>query len=93
MKLSKPPFKKLNNHLTLGILREILYKNPTMSLDTPILVQRVEDSYFENKGSGWSENSLIVEDPYMPGTTNQYSQAWCAFYDEEREVICLDIHY
>ena len=49
--LTKTDLYNRNHYLTVGALRKAL-SNPNLKDDSPVLVQRVEDRYFEN--NNWS---------------------------------------
>ena len=48
-----------NGHLSVGSLRRFLKKNPELSDDTPVVIQRVEDMYYDgfdfngSQTNGW----------------------------------------
>lgn len=51
--LTKEKLKDFNNHgLTMKELRKFVNDNPQIEDTTPVLCERIEDSYF-NKNNGW----------------------------------------
>lgn len=72
-------------YFTVGRLKKFLNDNKSLSDDSLILIQRVEDRYYEKHG--WS---TIKRKDYM-GETNEYSPAWGVFCEET--LLFIDLHY
>jgi hypothetical protein len=51
-KLSKNDLKARHHGLTVGDLRKFLMDHPEISDDQPVLIERVEDIYFQKHGWG-----------------------------------------
>ena len=53
----------LDNYLTVGELLKFIEKH-NIPMDAPVLMQRVEDSYYE-PGNGWLENSWFMDGDFI----------------------------
>ena len=63
-----------NEHcLTIGELKEMLYKFGPEEANLPVFVERIHDHYFENRG--WT--TLKVEGDY-PEDKDEFIKSWCA---------------
>lgn len=66
-----------NHHLSVGALRKFLEKNPDLTDDTPVVIQRVEDMYydgFEFNGSqtnGWGVWAHAGDSYYSAKSMNE----------------------
>lgn len=99
-KITKKKLKEGYKHsLTVGRLKKFLtdYNLPD---GAKVVVQRVEDRYYENHG--WSV--YLKEDPFNSPVKDengnsikcfcQYTPAWsCVKYADEDDVLFIDLHY
>ena len=69
--------------ITVGELKEIIYK---LSDDTPIYIERIEDSYFDGT-KGWS----TIEFPFYPDMTTDGIRAFGAYVNDNR--LLIHAHY
>lgn len=96
---------KDRNCLTVGEIKRFLAKYD-MPDDAPVLIQRVEDKYYEGVDiSGMSSVSgMLPKDSrsdrwkVYPKTQftgpTQYHPAWgCVYYKEDKEILFIDLHY
>jgi len=92
-------------YCTVGILKEHLEKF-NIPDNAPILIQRVEDVYYEKhnwgiylkKGMDYcmeDHNKLISKDPkFLKSMMEQYHPAWSpASYGDDKDILFLDLHY
>jgi len=99
-------FKKCGS-LTIGDLRKWLDNNNDLPEDSLIMIQRVEDKYYEGLDvSGLrSSNGILPEgsksegwgqyqkEQSYSGITN-YHPAWCCLrYKDEKNLMFIDLHY
>ena len=78
---------KKSQYLTVGKLKEILYKYPN---DALVVSQRVEDVYFEKHN--W--NTIKKPDHLYPEENNEYSPVWSVVnYKDDENCLYLDLHY
>lgn len=80
--LSKEDLKYLNAGLTVGMLREFLSKHPELPDDGLVMIERVEDVYYEKHG--WKV--------YKKGD-DEYHPAWCSKLYPEDNNLFIDLHY
>lgn len=84
--------------LTVGDLKEFLYKH-NFPNDTKILIQRVEDVYYEKHGWGVylkeGEYSFTDDNSNLDKESlSQYHPAWgCVKYNDEDDVMFINLHY
>lgn len=90
--------------LTVGELLKFI-KEHDIPDNAPVLVQRVEDMYYEGvdiSGMRGSEGILPLGTksagwrvyPKMQEWEAQYTPAWCcAYYKEDKEILFIDLHY
>jgi hypothetical protein len=84
---SKEYKEKYKHYLTVGELKEQLYKYPN---DALVVAQRVEDVYYEKHG--WE--TLKKPDSLLPEYNNEYSPVWSpVIYADDKECFYLDLHY
>lgn len=57
--------------------------------DVAVLIQRIEDVYFEKHG--WT--TLKVDDPIYPGNVDEYIPTHCVWYNKDLKVVLIDSHY
>lgn len=70
----------LNSHdfnLTVGRLKEMLYRFGPEEANLPVFVERMHDHYFQKRG--WS--TLKVEGDY-PEDKDEFIKSWCAVKNE-----------
>jgi hypothetical protein len=85
-------------YLTVGKLKDFLSRHDFPD-DAKVLVQRVEDIYYENHGWGvyLKESEFPLYDEFGkpdPKSMNQYHPAWaCVKYSEEDNDLFIDMHY
>ena len=86
-KLTKEEANKgYQHHLTVGKLKEFLYKSELPN-DAPVMIQRVEDFYFDK--SGWK----VYEVDHSYDGISHYLQPWCSFTTKEDDILFIDMHY
>lgn len=84
--------------LTVGALKEFLYKHNLPS-DAKVLIQRVEDIYFEkhNWGVYLKEGMHTMKDKegkVIKDSLKQYHPAWCCVkYNDDSNILFIDLHY
>lgn len=77
---------KYNQHLTVGDLKRWL-ASTNLPNDSLVMVQRVEDVYFEKHG--WK----VLPKECENGPT-QYVPAWCCVkYNDEEDLMFIEMHY
>ena len=87
--LSKKGLKDYSDYLTVGRLKEFLNEH-NLPDDAKVVVERVEDSYYEKGGWG----VYLKEDSLTPGFPNQYTPVWsCVRYKDDKDILFLDLHY
>ena len=85
-------------YLTVGELKEFLYKN-NIPNDSKVLIQRVEDIYYEKHGWGtyFKEGEHTFVDNHgdtVKESLEQYHPAWsCVKYKDDTDVLFIDLHY
>lgn len=95
-------------HLTIGNLRKFLNDNPNLDDDALVLIERVEDFYYQIHG--WSVvrkkgdmyymtkklkdiGEPISEDELMDSMA-QYTPAWSIFrYNDDKKDVYISLHY
>lgn len=96
--ISKAELQKYEHFLTVGELKEFLYKH-NIPNDSKVLIQRIEDVYFEKHG--WDVYLKEGEHSYkddngniVPESMEQYHPAWsCARYNDDPDILFIDLHY
>jgi len=90
-KMTRDDLKRYEHNMCVGQLLEFIEEHD-ISKDALVLVQRIEDRYFER--NNWD---VYEKDQTMGGfqTTAQYHPAWCpVFYkDEGKDLLFIDLHY
>ena len=96
--ITKEDLKTYNHFLTVGGLKKFLNDHPLPD-DAPVLIQRIEDVYYEKHNWGvlskQGEHTFFDKD----GTINkqsmeQYHPAWsCVKYKDEDDILFIDLHY
>jgi hypothetical protein len=96
--ITKEELKKYNYYLTVGDLKKFLDKH-NLPDNSPVLIQRVEDVYYEEHRWGVylkegehtfkdNEGNLVKE------SLEQYHPAWsCVKYKDEDDILFIDLHY
>lgn len=87
--LSRDDIKnKYRDHLTVGKLKEFLYKN-NLPDDAMVVIQRIEDAYYEK--NGWSVYSKFDK---IDNALSEYTPAWsCVGYKDEHDILFINLHY
>ena len=100
--LSKEDLKYLNAGFTIGKLREFLAKHPELPDDGLVMIERVEDVYYEKHG--WKvylkddEHTQYLRDKdkspeEVEKSMNQYHPAWCSKIYPDDKNLFIDLHY
>ena len=90
--------ERYTHYLTVGKLKEFLNKH-NLPDNAKILVQRVEDTYYENNGWGvyYKQSHLSFKDHtgnLVKESLEQYHPAWsCVKYKDENDILFIDLHY
>lgn len=96
--ITKEELDGYEHYLTVGKLKEFISKN-NLPDNAKVLIQRVEDVYFEkhNWGVYLKEGDSVFKDDngdIDKSSLEQYHPAWCcAKYKDEADVLFLDLHY
>jgi hypothetical protein len=77
------------HYITAKELKELLAGVPD---DVPVYYERIEDYYME-PGRGWTKNAVRVADSTDPLYSNDYHQAWGAWYDKEHKALFITAFY
>jgi hypothetical protein len=77
------------NYLTIGTLKEVLYSIPQEYSKCKVVVERIEDKYYEKRG--WQ--TLKIHSVEYPEELEEYTPVWCANLDKENSVLRLFMHY
>jgi len=91
-KIERVPTHRLNDfkphefHLRLKELRQFVADHPEMPDDTPILIERIEDEYFDRHG--WKTFDIQFSDMVGP---QRFSQAWCITHFDN--MVLIHAHY
>lgn len=98
-------FRK-NGYLTIGGLKKWLEKNSDLPDDSLVMVQRVEDKYYDGidisgmRGAegilppGSKSNGWDVYYKESDLGEEQYHPAWCCVrYSDEERLMFIDLHY
>ena len=86
------------HYLTVGELKKFL-EETNLPDNSPVLIQRVEDFYYEKWGWGVymkeNENSFSNEKgEIVKESLTQYHPAFsCAFYKDEDNILFINLHY
>lgn len=96
--ISKDGLKKYDDYLTVGKLKDFLnrYNLPD---DANVVIQRVEDVYYEKHGWGVylkkSENTFYDKNGnVVKESLEQYHPAWsCVKYKDENDILFINLHY
>lgn len=85
-------------YLTVGRLEEFIKKS-NLPKDSKVLIQRIEDEYYENQGWGvylkkdinsYPDDNGITEEDSM----SQYHPAFCCVkYKDEDKILFINLHY
>lgn len=73
-------------HLTVGELRRFL-SDRKLPDDAPVVVQRIEDVYYENHG--W----WVYPKETSEGKTGYAPASSCVWYPEDHDILFIDLHY
>ncbi len=85
-------------NLTVGKLKDFLSKHEIPD-SSKVLVERVENKYFENHNWGVylkdNENTLKnTNGESVKETQSQYIPSWCCVrYEDEKDTLFIDLHY
>ncbi len=96
--ITKEDLMTYKHHLTVGDLKEFLYKYNLPS-DAKVLIQRVEDVYYEKHEWGvyFKEGLHTFKDEegnIVKESLEQYHPAWgCVKYNDEDNILFIDLHY
>lgn len=91
-------YEKYKDYLTVGELKEFLSKN-NIPNDARVLIQRVEDVYYEKHRWGIylkkGDNSFAdINGNIVKESLEQYHPAWCCVkYNDEDDVIFINMHF
>lgn len=78
---------KYDDFLNVGKLRKSMEDLPD---DTKVVIERVEDFYFEK--NGWKV--LEESDSFIPDGMRQYFPAWTSWhYNDDKRILFIDAHY
>jgi len=77
------------DYLNIGTLKELLYSLPAKYSDCKVMVERVEDIYYEK--NGWQ--TLKIKSVEYPECIEEYSPVWCASLDKDNNILRLFMHY
>tara|TARA_R110001632_G_scaffold1618_4_gene7109 strand:+ start:484 stop:786 length:303 start_codon:yes stop_codon:yes gene_type:complete len=96
-KISKEELDNYDDYLTVGDLKEFLYKH-SLPNSSKVVIQRVEDVYYdkhqwgvylkEDEHTFKDDNSNIVE-----SSLAQYHPAFCCVKYDEDDVLFINLHY
>lgn len=87
-----------DHYLTVGRLKEFLNKH-NLPNNAKVVVQRVEDTYYENHNWGvyFKEGEHTFKDEngeVIKQSLEQYHPAWCCVkYKDEENILFIDLHY
>lgn len=76
-------------HLSMGGLRKFLEKNKDLPNEVPIVIERVEDKFFEGS-RGWE--SYKQPNDTFPNMKDEFIPAWCITKNNEG-VVLIYSHY
>jgi len=75
--------------LTMGDLAEFVYNNSHIPRDTKVLIERIEDIYFEK----YNWKVLEVQTGEYEEDKNEFFPAWCISKDRNEDFIYIYNHY
>jgi hypothetical protein len=78
-----------NNFLSLGDLRKFLESNKTLLDSVPVVIERVEDKYFEGI-KGW--DTYKQPNDTFPKQNDEFIPAWCITKNNDG-VVLIYSHY
>jgi hypothetical protein len=86
-KMSREDLSKYKHNMCVGQLIDFI-EDHKISMDAKILVQRIEDAYYERR------NWPVYEKKTSDGTS-QYHPVWWAvdYTNEDRGLLFIDLHY
>lgn len=97
--LTKDQFQdpRYNHGLTVGKLKKYLADHDLPD-DALVLIQRVEDRYYETHGWGVylkeGEYARDREGNIIKENLQQYHPAWCCLqYEDDKDLLFIDLHY
>lgn len=97
--ITKEELKNGYEHfMTVGDLKRFL-EETNIPDESKILIQRVEDRYYESGGWGvyLKEGEHTYKDDsgnIVPESLEQYHPAWgCAYYKDDKDILFIDLHY
>lgn len=88
---------RYRGYMTIGDLKEFLNKH-NLPDNGKILVQRVEDRYYENHNWGvyLKDGEHTFKDEHgniVKETLEQYTPAWCCVKYKDEDMLFIDLHY
>lgn len=102
--ITKEELMKCQSALTVGRLKEFLEKS-NLPDDSPVLIQRVEDYYYESCDWGvyvkraehyydMKEHDHTLTEDELFKYKEQYHPAFsCVKYNDEDDILFIDLHY